>query len=76
MCRPARKRRSGANGVFFIGPDETTYGALHWDIFRPPPGPDCHTGGRLAIQFDDTYPLGGGRFVDLDAPDLQPTMIE
>lgn len=63
-------------GIFVIGPDNATYGALHWDVFTPPSGPDCHTGGRLAIQFDDTYPLSGGRLVDLDAPDLRPAMIE
>ena len=36
----------------------------------------CATGGRLALQFDTIDPLSGGRLVDLDAPDLRPTLIE
>lgn len=61
--------------IFLIGPDgEVTYGALSSRIFdlRGP----CRTGTHLALQFDTLDPLAGGRIVDLDAPDLRPTMIE
>jgi len=64
-------------GLFIIGPNgEVTYGALHSSEFTGPTRHRCHAGGRLAIQFDTVNPLTGGRLVDLDAPDLQPTMIE
>jgi len=63
--------------LFLIGTDGSArYGSLFSGNFVGPTQYGCRIGGRLAIQFDDTYPLGGGRLVDLDAPDLQPTMIE
>ena len=64
-------------GLFIIGPGgEVTYGALDSTEFVGPTRHRCHVGGRLALQFDSVDPLRGGRLVDLDAPDLQPTMIE
>ncbi len=37
---------------------------------------DCVTGSHLAIQFDTLDPLTGGQIVDLDAPDLRPTVVD
>ena len=61
--------------VFLIGPNgEVTYGALSDKRFDP--FGQCSTGTHLALQFDTIDPLAGGRIVDLDAPDLYPTLIE
>lgn len=68
-------------GLLMAGSDTTSYGELGTDwidlnqsnIYR---GTGCVTGGQLALQFDTIDPLSGGRLVDLDAPDLRPTLIE
>ena len=64
-------------GLLLVAPEgAVVYDALHNSYFTAPSYYRCYAGGRLALQFDDTYPLAGGRLVDLDAPDLRPTMIE
>ena len=63
--------------MFIVSPrSNVVYGALHRDLFTPDSTVFCAKGYRLALQFDTIDPLSGGQIVDLDAPDLRPTMIE